>query len=210
MQMNKQLSNRDWEQLSAYIDESLSPRARVQLQQRLEREPGFAAALQQLQRTRAALRRSPQRRVPRSFALTRAMLGAQKSTAGWTSFNWASAVASILLVFTFIADFSVNGVPAGLTTVQQEAPQALMLEAANPAAESGEAAADTAPTEDLSMETYAMPEEANEEDSMARGMKEDSYAFDARNLIVQYARPIEITLAAIAILAAVLARRRRS
>ncbi len=204
--MNKQLSNRDWDQLSAYIDEALPDRARTQLQQRLQREPALAAGLKSLQHTRAMLRRAPQRRVPRSFAITRTMLGAPKVVAGWTSLNWASAVASVMLVVTLLADFNINGVPVGLATVQEEAPQSLMLEAASPVEEMGEAAADVAPTEDLSMETYAMPEE----DSTMRGMKEDSYAFDARNLIVQYARPIEVSLAAIAILAAILARRRKS
>ncbi len=156
--MNPRISPRDLEQLSAYLDGSLPDRASTLLASRLKAEPQLAQALQQLETTRAMLRRAPQRRVPRSFVLNRNMLAAPAKGffASWNSFNFASALASLLLVITIIGDFSVNGVPAFAIAPAAAEPQAMMLEA--PA----DAASGAMPAEEPFAVEEPMPEMADE------------------------------------------------
>jgi anti-sigma factor RsiW len=193
--MNSRISPRELEQLSAYLDGGLPPRATAQLEARLKAEPQLAAALKQLELTRAMLRRAPQRKIPHSFVLTRSMVLARAP--GWNSFNFASATASLLLFLTQLGDFSVNGLPA-LASARQAEPMALMAEA--PAADSAEGAAGTfLPT----MEPVPSAEEAAgelyaETDLQEPNMKSSS---PLTALIVTYSRELEAGLASVALLA---------
>ncbi len=190
--MSSQLSSRDQEQISAYLDGALSPRDFEQLKTRLNAESELAAALQEMQRTRAALRRAPQRRVPRSFAVTQKMVGAQRTSlfSGWTSFNLVSAVATLLLAFVLIGDFSVNGLPIAVGAPASEAPQALMAEAAT------DKAAQATPEAEL----YAQAD---------RQTKGAETAVDWSALFAQYARELEIGLGGVAVISALLAWRQK-
>jgi hypothetical protein len=110
--MTEQMSIRDWERLSAYLDEDLEAGRRAKLEQRLGAEPALQRALLRLQRTSDLLRRAPQAQVPRSFTLTPEMAG---HTGGWLSrlnlnLGIVSAVASLMLVVVLLGDlFSFGG-----------------------------------------------------------------------------------------------------
>ena len=61
----------DFDRLSAYIDDQLSPAEKAALEQRLGREPELRSALSELRLTVTALRALPQVRPPRNFTLKR-------------------------------------------------------------------------------------------------------------------------------------------
>jgi anti-sigma factor RsiW len=115
--MNSQLSSRDWEYLSAYLDRQLKPKEITSLEARLSVDPVLSAALGELQRTRDALRNLPRMRAPRNFTLTPKMVG-QRSSLRQRSllrarpavrlapvFGFASALATFLLVLVIAGDF---------------------------------------------------------------------------------------------------------
>lgn len=187
--MSTSHSSRDQEQISAYLDGALSERDFAQFKTRLNAETELAAAVQQMQRTRAMLRRAPQRRVPRSFALTQQMLGAPRPSlfSGWNALNFASAVATLLLAFVLIGDFSANGLPIAAGAPAPEAPQALMA---------AEAATDEAVQATPETELYA---QAN------RQTKGAETALNWNALFAQYTRKLELGLAGIALISGLLA-----
>ncbi len=186
--MSTPLSSQDQEQVSAYLDEALSPRDSAELKARLSAEPELAAALQAMQRTRAMLRRAAQRRVPRSFAVTQQMLGAPRTSlfSGWTSLNFASAAATLLLVLVLIGDFSLNGLPIGVDAAAPEAPQALMAEAAT----------------DEAVEATREVEPLAQADRQTKGA-ETTLEWNA--FFAQYARELELGLGGMAVISGILA-----
>lgn len=189
--MNSQLSSRDQEQVSAYLDGALSERDFAQFKTRLNAESELAAAVKNMQHTRAALRRAPQRRVPRSFAVTQQMLGSSRPSlfSSWTSLNFASAAATLLLVFVLIGDFSTNGFPVS-GAADTAAPQTLMAEA---------------PTEEAGGATPSVDPFAQAD----RQVKDEQAAIDWNNLFAQYSRELEIGLGGIAIISGLLAWRQK-
>ena len=57
--MKMDISPRDWQELSAYLDQQLNSRARSRLEARLRDEPQLRTALQDLQRNKMLLRSQP-------------------------------------------------------------------------------------------------------------------------------------------------------
>ncbi|MGH2583093.1 MAG: anti-sigma factor family protein [Anaerolineales bacterium] len=187
--MSFDLSTRELEQISAYLDDRLSPREKSSVESRLDSEPKFAEAGQQLERTRALLRRIPQRRFPRNFTLTPQMLGLAARPMrmrGWTSLNLVSAIAGALLIAVLIGDFSVNGLPAfGLPAAgEAEEPMALM-------------AAEAATEEAITEEPPADLASPGAEDTAGERQMKEVAPFDWRLFFSQYARSIELILAAV-------------
>jgi len=98
-------SFRDVEQLSASLDGQLSRTEMTRLEARLQSDPALAAALADLRQARAILRRTPKRRLPRSFTLTPKMVGIKPPVPRLVpALSWASAVAMLLFVFTLGAN----------------------------------------------------------------------------------------------------------
>jgi anti-sigma factor RsiW len=124
--MNSQLSSRDWEYLSAYLDRQLKPKEIASLEARLSADPGLSAALGELQRTRDALRSLPKMRAPRNFTLTPQMVGQRSplrapAARTWApAFGFASALATFLLVLVIAGD--VLGILAPSTKPVAQAP----------------------------------------------------------------------------------------
>jgi hypothetical protein len=108
--MKSQLSSRDWEYLSAYLDRQLNPKETALLEARLSADPVLSAALGELQRTRNALRSLPRLRAPRNFTLTPQMIGQRSPLrsrpAGQLApvFGFASALATFLLILVVVGD----------------------------------------------------------------------------------------------------------
>ncbi len=93
---------RDLERLSAYLDGELSQAERACLISGLETDPSLSATLEDLRATRAMLRRTPQRRAPRTFILTPKMEGIKPPLPRAVPvFRLASVMAAILFFFTF-------------------------------------------------------------------------------------------------------------
>jgi anti-sigma factor RsiW len=191
--VNPQLSHRDLEQISAYMDGSLDPRASAQLAQRVNTEPEFARALKRFEATRALLRHAPQRRVPRPFTLTLQMLGQAAPRRSRTRYSLVSAVASLLLVFTILGDFSINGLPVSFGAPAPAADAAAETFMMQEAPSEGGVAEEPEPAGEPQAEDLANA------DRMAKA------PFDPRAFFAQNARPIEFGLALTALVAGVLA-----
>ncbi len=124
--MIPQLSPRDWEILSAYLDRQLRPKEIVSLETRLSADPDLSAALGELQRTRDALRNLPRLRAPRNFTLTPQMVGQRSAWRPRSAarlapvFGFASALATFLLILVIVGDWL--GILAPSTAPVAQAP----------------------------------------------------------------------------------------
>ncbi len=99
------LSDRDYELLSAYLDGGLAAAERSALEQRLNTEPALKAELAALAETVALLNQLPSRRAPRNFTLTSAMIGRGTTPrrgllylATSPAFSAVSAAAAVFLI----------------------------------------------------------------------------------------------------------------
>ena len=96
---------RDIELLSSYLDGRLKPSDVARLEARLSSDLNLQAALEDLRRTRAVLRRLPQRRAPRDFRLTPKMAGVRPpEPRAYPVFRLATALAA----FLFVASVALN------------------------------------------------------------------------------------------------------
>jgi hypothetical protein len=130
--MNAPLTPGDWEFLSAYLDGQLTEAEKRRAQDLLARRADLRQAFEELRRTRAALRAAPHRRAPRNFTLTPAMARQARSAFHWgwvPSFSFASALAAVLFVLSFIFRLSPLGLPA-MAPMAAPAPLAVQSERA--------------------------------------------------------------------------------
>ena len=96
------MKQRDLELLSTYLDGQLSPSDSTRLQTRLKTDPELDSVLTDLRAARTLLRKLPQRRAPRSFILTRKMVGQNPPLPrAYPWFRFATTLATLLFVFSF-------------------------------------------------------------------------------------------------------------
>ncbi len=132
------ISNRDWVQLSAYLDGELSAREAKKLENRLAGEPGLQAALEELRSTKRILAQTPKLKVPRNFTLSTQQAGLKRTRSAAVGYSWAAAALSFLFIAVLVLDLgsvSRKGVlPAVGAPRSEEALPEAALEAA-PAAD---------------------------------------------------------------------------
>ncbi|HNT23227.1 MAG TPA: hypothetical protein PKM21_02595 [Anaerolineales bacterium] len=130
-----QLSARDYEVLSAYLDGQLNSKERARLEARLITTPALQTTLDDLQKTRSLLRSLPRPRRPRSFVLTPQMVTTRqpKPRPLFPAFSLASAVSSLLLVLVMLGDF-LGLAPRAVQYAMPEHAQPVALEAPQPEA----------------------------------------------------------------------------
>jgi hypothetical protein len=114
--MTKNISMREWEALSAYLDGQLPAKERLRLETRLNQAPELRSALEDLRRTRAVLRSQPKVRAPRNFTLTPDMVGLKarpvRRAPAYPFFRLASALAAFLFLLVLVGD--LTGLPSRL------------------------------------------------------------------------------------------------
>ncbi len=104
--MNKYpITPRDYEQLSAYLDDNLSLTARKKLENRLRQEPRLAAELDDIRQLRFVLRSLPRYRAPRNFTLSKQMAAVHPVERVAPVFGFVSALASFLFVVVVLFDW---------------------------------------------------------------------------------------------------------
>ncbi|BAJ64975.1 anti-sigma factor family protein [Anaerolinea thermophila] len=105
--MNSDLSFREYERFSAYLDGQLSPQEVSRLEEDLRRNPQWQLALDELRETRALLRRAPRYRAPRNFTLTPEMVGktARPGLFSFLSARFAASMAGLALMSALILQF---------------------------------------------------------------------------------------------------------
>jgi hypothetical protein len=123
--MMREMTNREWEALSAYLDNELAPKERSSLEAQLKQDHDLRIALQELRRTRIVLRSQPKMRAPRNFTLTPEMAGirtqSRPASRAYPFFRLASALATIALVLVLVGDF-FTAKPAALPVSRSSAP----------------------------------------------------------------------------------------
>jgi hypothetical protein len=105
--MKTQLTDRDYELISAYLDQQLTQKESAGLEARMGAERALQVALDEMRKTRYLLRSIPKLRAPRNFTLTSEMAGV-KQKRGFQLFptlRLSSALASLLLIFAFLGEF---------------------------------------------------------------------------------------------------------
>ncbi len=123
------LTDRDLEQLSAYLDGELRPAEAAEVETRLQVEPELARTLAELRWMTAGLRRLPRLRPPRRYRLTPEMVGQRGGQWGRPALRLATAVMTLALVAVIGLDF----VGTAARFSMAGAPQALEAPAAAPA-----------------------------------------------------------------------------
>lgn len=129
--MKTQLTPRDTQQLSAYLDGALSSAERADLEKRLATRADLAAGLEELRQTRAVLRAAPRRKAPRNFTLKPDMVPARRTAwRGWTPvFSFASAATALVALVMLLGQMLPLGGAAApmampVAMEKQAAPQA--------------------------------------------------------------------------------------
>lgn len=199
--MKNRISPRDQEMLSAYLDGQLSSKDIARLQARLKDERQMQVALEELRMTREALRSLPRLRAPRSFTLTPEMVSrrtaARRTAAGrpaYPVFGFASLVASLLLVFVFVADRMSFANTAQTVALQNAAQSTQMEELVQTMVVEGLATEGvSAPEAEVMLEMEApMAAKAGESSQM----EDSAAAGSSEALTLPYPEPVEENFAA--------------
>ena len=107
---------KDFERLSAYIDNQLSPAEKADLEARLAKEPQLQATLNELRRTVQVLRSLPTVKPPRSFTLTAEQVGARARRGPlFPVFRLAAALCTLLLGLAVARDYVSTSLSASAT-----------------------------------------------------------------------------------------------
>jgi len=124
MSDQEHLREKQWQQLSSYLDGQVNERERKIIEGQLSGDPELQRAYALLKQNRALLRNLPRRRATRNFTLTAEMAGQkQKSLNRWLLFP-ALSFASVISLALIILSFVVN--PTANTTSLAAAPAAEM------------------------------------------------------------------------------------
>jgi hypothetical protein len=103
--MTKNVSRRDWQILSDYLDEQLSARERARFEMRLNENPELRLALDEMRSIQSLLLEIPAKRAPRNFTLTPQMVGIKKSPPqSFIALRFASAISAILLMVVWMGN----------------------------------------------------------------------------------------------------------
>lgn len=122
--MTTQIKPRDWESLSAYLDNQLNPSDRIAIEARLKGDPELQTALKELRRTHLILRHAPRYRVPRTFTLTSAMAGNRRSSGivsgAYPVLRLASALATLFFILVTFGSFSIKFISPAQSVVVRD------------------------------------------------------------------------------------------
>ena len=159
--MTTRITEREWEDLSAYLDGQLSPKESARLEEKLQARADLRLALNELSQTRSLLRSQPAVRAPRNFLLTPNMLRERRAPVRsfqlFPLMRLASGLAVALFILVLAGDFLMSGRQPGVMPV---AYQAVQLPA--PAAEFKSAQEASAPETESMMEAPAATEAPSE------------------------------------------------
>jgi hypothetical protein len=127
--MKANLSTREFEQLSAYLDGQLSPAESKQLEGKLHQNPDWKLALDDLAATRRLLRSAPRYRAPRNFTIsaeTARQMARKPLFPAFPAFRFSAALALFAVLAVAALQLIGFGAPAAsqVAMVPQAAPAA--------------------------------------------------------------------------------------
>jgi len=135
------ISPRDWQDLSAFLDRQLNDRQHGRLEARLRADPALQSALDELRQMQALLRSQPKPLPRRNFTLTPAMAATYSGivnpkrssrnfhSAAIPALSLASALASILFLAVLVGDLLTRRTPLTAVQPMEVTRQELSLEA---------------------------------------------------------------------------------
>ena len=132
------ISNKDLAQISAYLDGELSQRDSNKLEARMEGNPEFQAALEDLKTVKAVLSHTPRLSVPRNFTLKPRLVESPRRHSPMRGYHLAAAALSFLFIGVVVLDVGSGVLKGGLSAARAPKADEVMLEAA--VEEMGEAA----------------------------------------------------------------------
>jgi len=151
--MKVQLSPKDWQQISEYLDDQLSPKEKDRLEQRIRVRPELNQGLEELRHTRLVLRNVPKRKAPHNFTLTPEMVRPRSISRLFPVLSFSSALATILvvitLVFRLLPAASSSSAPAVQSLAAPAAPPAAAAPFTSNAAQDKAAGIQTSPTPEI-------------------------------------------------------------
>jgi hypothetical protein len=106
--MKNQITSRDYELLSAYLDNQLSTQERARLESRINQEPELQQELHEISKTRLLLRNLPRLRAPHNYYINPEVVSksirVRQPLRLAPAYGIASAIATILLVLVIFGD----------------------------------------------------------------------------------------------------------
>ncbi|MCJ7714921.1 MAG: hypothetical protein MUO54_00165 [Anaerolineales bacterium] len=126
------ISDREWIQLSSYLDGELNPKEENLLEKRIQRNPELQSALKELQTAKRVLKLTPQISIPRNFTLTPAMLGIKNRPPAGRGYRLAAVALSCLFIGVVVLDFGSLLLLGG--SFAPSAPKEMMFEAVSESA----------------------------------------------------------------------------
>jgi anti-sigma factor RsiW len=147
--MTNPLTDRDYLQISAYLDGQLAPDEQRSFEDRLQGQPELRVALYDLRRTQTLLRSTPALKRPRNFMLSPEMVKARQRPRAYPFFQVIFAAASLLFAIVFTGDLvqtsvrslGANSAPAAESVAVDTAGDEAFLDIAEEEAAAGAAEA---------------------------------------------------------------------
>ena len=101
--MEEKLSQKEWEQISEYLDGQMTSRQKTDFENRLLSLPILKSGLEEMRLTQNLLRSTPRRKIPHNFTLTRAQIQETRKTGSlFQVFGFSSALSFVLLILSLI------------------------------------------------------------------------------------------------------------
>ncbi len=111
--MTEDLSRREVEQLSLYLDGELSPNEAADTENLLSENAEARRALEELSTTRMLMRSLPEVRPPRNFSITSEMAGVREKSTAYPILRFATALAAFGFVILVGLDVLASGASLG-------------------------------------------------------------------------------------------------
>jgi hypothetical protein len=136
--MNTELSSRQWQLLSAYLDDQLTQKEKSQVEELLQQSADAREALAAMRRTHMILRALPMRKAPRNFTISPQSVKKPVIPTFNTLLRFSSALAALLLVAVLALDFLGLTAPYPAARVAEDAASEMLAMKALTAEESEE------------------------------------------------------------------------
>jgi hypothetical protein len=137
MMMKNQITSRDYELISAYLDNQLGSKDRIKLEERLKLEPELRKEMHEISKTRVLIRSLPRLRAPRNFYITeKDNLNVRAKPVGLLpnrrlspALGIVSAIATILLALVIFGDTLLTSTtPVALSPAVEAPSEALSVQ----------------------------------------------------------------------------------
>jgi len=127
--MTNKISQKEWEVLSAYLDNQLSPKERARIEAALRDNQQLREGFEYLNLTRSLVRALPRYRPNRNFTVTPEMVGMQRSSPASPGLRLVAVAATMMLLIVIMSDLILSRISSPIMPAQVSAPQEIMSEA---------------------------------------------------------------------------------